>query len=276
MALVKYALLLSIALQGCGLTSALNMEELLSVPDARTLKKVMNGIEGLCAHLPGPVSEACKDKVEKMFPLAITFITGFVVQPTNQCSFCIFITKSLEDLLPKERTESAVTKLLEEICLILPPTYRDQCENVIEKYGKTVLDAILSYATPQPICSIIQMCKRCDAPIGILLLKWTTVYVPLGTTKLQIWRVVSVLGMELDPDSLRVVAERRMLGKLLPPTLAKQRSTFNLGLFTVFHRRPQESLVFTFKTLLQYFVKEALQAAVKNENENEFNFEKHL
>ncbi|KAK2819092.1 hypothetical protein Q5P01_024653 [Channa striata] len=228
MALVKFAFLLSIALQGCGLTSALNMEELLSVPDARTLngdvcqdctkifelladlisntdfqKKVMNGIEGLCAHLPGPVGKACKDEVEKMFPLAITFITGFVkpaqvckvlglcgsceerermlqyfvkealqaavtnenVQPTNQCSFCIFIVKTLEDLLPKERTESAVTKLLEEICFILPPTYRDQCENVIEKFGKTVLDAILSYATPQAVCSLIHMCKGQDTPI---------------------------------------------------------------------------------------------------------------
>ncbi|KAF3702097.1 Prosaposin Proactivator polypeptide Saposin-A Protein A Saposin-B Cerebroside sulfate activator [Channa argus] len=230
MALVKFALLLAIGLQGCALTSTLNTNDLLSVPDALRVthngdvcqdctkifelladlisnadfqKKVMNGIEILCNHIPGPAGKICKDEVEKMFPLAITFITGVVkpaevckilglcgscdeqermlqyfvnkalqaavtnenVQPTSQCSFCIFLVKALEDLLPIERTESAVTKLLEEICHILPSTYRDQCENVIEKFGKTVLDAILSYATPQTICSLIHLCKGQDVPI---------------------------------------------------------------------------------------------------------------
>lgn len=44
-------------------------------------KKVMNGIESLCDHLPGPATTAklCKEEVEKMLPVVINFITAAVV-----------------------------------------------------------------------------------------------------------------------------------------------------------------------------------------------------
>lgn len=61
--------------------------------------------------------------------------------------------------------QDAVINLFEEICHILPSSYRDQCDAVISKYGKTVLDAILGYATPQAICALIHMCKGQEAPI---------------------------------------------------------------------------------------------------------------
>lgn len=68
------------------------------------------------------------------------------------------------DLYPAPQ-QAAVIKLLEEICHILPPTYRDQCEAVIGKFSKSVLDAILSYATPQTICALIHLCKGQEAAI---------------------------------------------------------------------------------------------------------------
>ncbi|XP_070781064.1 prosaposin [Enoplosus armatus] len=228
MALFKIALLLFICLEGSALTSALNVDGLQNVPDALRAtgdvcqdctqifelladlfsnadlqKKIMDGIENLCEHLPGPAGKLCKDEVEKMLPIAINFITAIVkpaevckilglcgsrdkqekmlryfvkealqvavtsenVQPSTQCSFCIFLIKTLEDLLPKERTEDAVIKLLEEICHILPSTFRDQCEAVVGKFSKTVLDAILGYATPQAICALIHLCKGQEAPL---------------------------------------------------------------------------------------------------------------
>ncbi|XP_026154202.1 surfactant protein Ba [Mastacembelus armatus] len=228
MALFKIALLLSIGIQGCVLTSDTDvLQSVLRTPpvtgdvckdctqifellldllsNAELQKKIIHGIETLCDHLPAPASTAkvCKEEVEKMLPVAITFITSvlkpaevckiiglcnsddkqemmlryFVMEamqaavksenadPATQCSFCIFLVKTLEDLLPKERTESAVIHLLEEICHILPSSYRQQCEAVIGKFSKTVLDAILSYATPQAICALIHLCKGQEAPL---------------------------------------------------------------------------------------------------------------
>ncbi|KAK2819093.1 hypothetical protein Q5P01_024654 [Channa striata] len=222
MALIQFALLLSIGLQAVTSTSG----GLLSAPDAPRVtlavcedctqtfklladlfsdddiqKKVMNGIEGLCAHLPGPVSEACKDEVEKMFPLAITFITGFVKpaqvckvlglcgsceerermlqyfvkealqaavknenQSATQCATCLYVFKTLEALVPKELIENAVIKQLQKVCNIVP-FYQDQCGTIIEKYIKMMLEVIQSYIKPQTICTLIGMCKREDGPI---------------------------------------------------------------------------------------------------------------
>lgn len=228
MALLMLALLLSIGLQGCDLTTTYNINVLQSFDAQKTgdvcqdcteifklladllsnadlQKKLKDGIESLCDHLPGPVTTAkiCKEEVEKMLPVAISFITSIMKpaelckmiglcsscgkqekmlsyfvkealqaavtsendQPRIECSFCLFLVKTLEDLLPKERTESAVTELLEEICRILPAFYRGQCEAVIGKFGKTVLDAILSYATPQTICHLLHVCKGQDVPL---------------------------------------------------------------------------------------------------------------
>ncbi|XP_062334319.1 prosaposin isoform X2 [Osmerus eperlanus] len=58
------------------------------------------------------------------------------VQSTQvlECTFCIYIVKTVERLLPKERTESAVIDLLGRVCGILPASVKDQCEGLIEKY----------------------------------------------------------------------------------------------------------------------------------------------
>ncbi|XP_067105938.1 prosaposin-like isoform X1 [Osmerus mordax] len=147
---------------------------------------------------PG-ASKICKNQIDKNLPMAIAFLTSTVkpgqvcnmlglcgtqsdisqqnllishireamraamivseLQSTQECTFCIYIVKTVERLLPKERTESAVIDLLGRVCGILPASVKDQCEGLIEKYGKKLLDLLLSYATPQAICSIIHMCK---------------------------------------------------------------------------------------------------------------------
>lgn len=42
-------------------------------------KKIMNGIESVCALMHGPAANLCKQEVEKMFPLAINFVTSILV-----------------------------------------------------------------------------------------------------------------------------------------------------------------------------------------------------
>lgn len=116
------------------------------------------------------------------------FASDAQVQTPSECSFCVLFVRTLEKMLPKERTEvkhtclastnpqllrwlslrvlqSAVIDLLEEVCNILPLAYHSQCQALVGKISKTVLDAILSYATPQAICSLLHMCKGQEAPL---------------------------------------------------------------------------------------------------------------
>ncbi|KAM4635557.1 surfactant protein Ba [Polymixia lowei] len=232
MAYFTFALLLFIGLQSSALGNRSNVEYLQNILDKTNAtgdpcqdctqifehfldlisntdlqRKIMNGLENLCDHLPGPASAAklCRTEVEKMFPMAIIFLTQAVkpdqvctllglcnshssdeqekplirfiqegleaamnvqeVQPTTQCSFCILLIKTLESMLPKERTEAAVVELLEEVCGILPSSYQHQCEALIDKFGKVLLDTLLSHATPETICALIHMCKGHGAPL---------------------------------------------------------------------------------------------------------------
>ncbi|KAK7895718.1 hypothetical protein WMY93_021043 [Mugilogobius chulae] len=164
-------------------------------------KKITDDLEGLCELLPGPKTavKLCKQEVEKLIPVAIHFITG-VTKPAevckllglchsfdkdkmlsyfvnealeaavtspddpqkNLCSFCLFLMRTLEGLLPRQRTEDAVIHALEDVCHVLPKLYQPQCEDVVGKLSKTVIDAILSYATPRSICQLLQLCRSQD------------------------------------------------------------------------------------------------------------------
>ncbi|XP_061148761.1 prosaposin isoform X3 [Syngnathus typhle] len=166
-------------------------------------KRITHGIGKLCDHLPGKASMAvfCKEEVDKILPVAISLITvvakpgdicklmglcgsneqqktfDYMVdkvlqfaampvneKPTSPCSFCIFFIKTIDDLLPKERTEEAVVKVMENVCHILPISYHDQCEVVIGKFSKTLMDALLGYATPKAICTLIRLCESQEGP----------------------------------------------------------------------------------------------------------------
>lgn len=163
-------------------------------------------------HIAGRKEKQNKKHCAELLP----FMCLNQVKPSTECSFCTFLIKTLEGLLPKERTEvkhsytahknstslcctqtlksnqttqlrvitarfffnkktknknpapllqEAVVKLLEEICHILPASYRNQCETVIDKVSRTVLDAILAYATPQAICHLMHFCKGEESPL---------------------------------------------------------------------------------------------------------------
>ncbi|XP_066514218.1 prosaposin-like [Hoplias malabaricus] len=90
--------------------------------------------------------------------------TQHEVQISPQCTFCLFIIKKLEDMLPKERTEKAIVDALEKICSHLPDHYKEQCDNFLETYGTQLLDFLLTSATPHAICTLLHLCLVQDQP----------------------------------------------------------------------------------------------------------------
>lgn len=44
-------------------------------------KKILVAVESLCERLPGTPGKLCKEEVEKMLPMALTFITAVIVSP---------------------------------------------------------------------------------------------------------------------------------------------------------------------------------------------------
>ncbi|XP_041855551.1 surfactant protein Bb [Melanotaenia boesemani] len=74
------------------------------------------------------------------------------------CTLCLFIMKKLETLLPKNMTEDALMKLMEEVCDLVPKSYKDQCDDFVDKYGAEIVEFLLSSAAPHTICTLLHLC----------------------------------------------------------------------------------------------------------------------
>ncbi|XP_034547779.1 surfactant protein Bb [Notolabrus celidotus] len=74
------------------------------------------------------------------------------------CSLCVLVIKKLETLLPENMTEDALMKLMEEVCDLIPQSYEDECDDFVNKYGKQIVEFLLSSAAPHTICTLLHLC----------------------------------------------------------------------------------------------------------------------
>lgn len=77
---------------------------------------------------------------------------------TPVCSLCVLVIKKLETLLPENMTEDALMKLMEEVCDLIPQSYKDQCDGFVDQYGTEIVEFLLSSAAPHTICTLLHLC----------------------------------------------------------------------------------------------------------------------
>ncbi|XP_034397320.1 surfactant protein Bb [Cyclopterus lumpus] len=86
------------------------------------------------------------------------------------CTLCLYIINRLETLLPKNMTEDALMKIMEEVCDLVPQSYKDQCDDFVDKYGTQIVEFLLSSAAPHAICSLLHVCLFKEQPVPELFL----------------------------------------------------------------------------------------------------------
>ncbi|XP_014862216.1 PREDICTED: proactivator polypeptide-like isoform X1 [Poecilia mexicana] len=74
------------------------------------------------------------------------------------CTLCLMVIKKLETMLPKNMTEETLKKLMEEVCDLIPSSYKDQCDDFVDKYGAEIVEFLLTSAAPHTICSLLHLC----------------------------------------------------------------------------------------------------------------------
>ncbi|XP_015234287.1 PREDICTED: prosaposin-like [Cyprinodon variegatus] len=74
------------------------------------------------------------------------------------CTVCLMVIKKLETLLPKNMTEETLKKLMEEVCDLVPSSYKDQCDDFVNKYGVEIVEFLLASAAPHTICMLLHLC----------------------------------------------------------------------------------------------------------------------
>ncbi|KAL0979368.1 hypothetical protein UPYG_G00184180 [Umbra pygmaea] len=143
------------------------------LPQAQYLTGILKPVDtckvlGLCAahparRAPQQLSPAFTDM--DLSRSVLDSGTSTEVQMINPlCTFCVYFMKKLESMLPTEMTEEAVVKLMDEVCGLLPASYTDQCNDFVNKYGKEIVDFLLSSAAPHTICVLLHLCLFQDKP----------------------------------------------------------------------------------------------------------------
>ncbi|KAF6729603.1 Prosaposin [Oryzias melastigma] len=86
------------------------------------------------------------------------------------CALCLMVIKKLENMLPKNMTEDVVLKLMGEVCDLVPASYKQQCDDFVDKYGADIVEFLLSSAAPHTICTILHLCLFEEQPVPEVLL----------------------------------------------------------------------------------------------------------
>ncbi|XP_058645408.1 prosaposin isoform X2 [Onychostoma macrolepis] len=166
--------------------------------------KLAASLEQVCDKLPAQITQICHTEVEKMLPLAITFITSMMqpgdictflgmcggrdsakiryllfnhmsktvpvptvkMETSIQCSVCTYIVSTLGYLFPRERTQSIITVLLESLCSEFPPLVQPQCSKMVEKYVQLLVDMLLNNTSPNFICTLLRLCEIRERPVN--------------------------------------------------------------------------------------------------------------
>lgn len=66
---------------------------------------------------------------------------------------------TLTSILHPALLQAVVVEALEKVCHILPSFLEDKCDAIVQMFGKELVDALLTYATPQVVCTAIRMCR---------------------------------------------------------------------------------------------------------------------
>uniref|UniRef100_UPI00398F032C prosaposin-like n=1 Tax=Pristiophorus japonicus TaxID=55135 RepID=UPI00398F032C len=86
-----------------------------------------------------------------------------------QCEFCLLLMEKLEELLPKEQTESAIIHVLDQLCSHLPSKYSAKCQNFVDTYGKTAIDLLFKQLGPHAVCIALKLCFMEAKSFGMYL-----------------------------------------------------------------------------------------------------------
>ncbi|KAF8563290.1 hypothetical protein P879_09984, partial [Paragonimus westermani] len=90
-------------------------------------------------------------------------LSGLPVVPvplTNAyCDTCKFIVTVAEHQLTQNQTEAQIKSLASRLCQVLPQTYVEECNQLVDKYTPLVLEYLTQSMQPEVVCQKIGLCS---------------------------------------------------------------------------------------------------------------------
>ena len=76
------------------------------------------------------------------------------------CVMCEYVLHKMQHWISDNKTEEELEAALEKVCGYMPKSVRGQCDNIVETYGKAIIEMMSSEVDPKEICSMMHLCDE--------------------------------------------------------------------------------------------------------------------
>eukprot|EP00914_Ancora_sagittata_P029591 GHVO01058619.1.p1 GENE.GHVO01058619.1~~GHVO01058619.1.p1 ORF type:complete len:443 (+),score=69.73 GHVO01058619.1:115-1329(+) len=154
--------------------------------DNATEEEIKVALEKVCKMLPETIQDQCMDFIDMYGELVINLLAHELdpvqvctaiglckstkklapvkienaVTTDAMCGVCETVMQYVDTLLEENSTVAEIEAVLEKVCNFLPSTYEKQCDQIIETYGKMIVQMIVDEASPEEICTAIGLCTK--------------------------------------------------------------------------------------------------------------------
>ncbi|XP_019480981.1 PREDICTED: prosaposin isoform X1 [Hipposideros armiger] len=80
------------------------------------------------------------------------------------CELCEYVVKEVVKLIDNNRTEEEIIHAFDTICSKLPVSLSDECQEVVDTYGRSILSILLQEASPELVCTMLHLCNSQQLP----------------------------------------------------------------------------------------------------------------
>ncbi|XP_036911723.1 prosaposin isoform X2 [Sturnira hondurensis] len=80
-------------------------------------------------------------------------------KPDVTCELCEYVVKEVVKLIDSNKTEEEIIHAFDKICSKLPTSLSEECQEVVDTYGRSILSILLQEASPELVCSLLHLCS---------------------------------------------------------------------------------------------------------------------
>ncbi|CAF3558786.1 unnamed protein product, partial [Rotaria sordida] len=116
------------------------------------LRHIQSGTkaEKICPIIQGHDSQSVFIPTPK--PIGLT--------PNQTCVLCEFIVYMIQTFAAANSTAQELTKILENICQIMPDVLKNECKSFVDTYGFDIIVLILRDVDSNKTCALIKLCPK--------------------------------------------------------------------------------------------------------------------
>lgn len=67
-------------------------------------------------------------------------------------------------MIDNNKTEEEIIHALDQVCSKLPASMSEECQEVVDTYGSSILSILLQEASPELVCSMLRLCTSQGLP----------------------------------------------------------------------------------------------------------------